>query len=83
MSQPEQLQRLVASIRPTLQETPTTPAQRAQLVYDLVREVYDHVKFDVHGATVDAAERNRIGDVLHHALPPTSRDLRGEAGEDI
>ena len=57
--------------------------QVAQLVYDLVWEVYEHVKFDVHGADVDAAERNRLGDVLNAALPPTSRDLRREAGEDL
>lgn len=78
MSQPQQLEDLVAAVRPALQAAPTTPAQRAQLVYDLVQEVYDHVKFDVHGADVDAAERNRIGHVLNEALPPTSYDLRRE-----
>ena len=83
MSEQRPLAALVASIRPSLQSTPTTPAQRAQFVYDMVQAVYDHVKFDVHGADVDAAERNRLGDVLNAALPPTSRDLRREAGEDL
>ncbi len=40
------------------------------LVPDLVHEVYDHVKFDVYGPTVDAPERDRIGEVLNAALPP-------------
>lgn len=83
MTQPNELIEVVAAVRPALQATPTTPAQRAQLVYDLVWEVYEQVKFDVHGADVDAAERNRLGDVLNAALPPTSRDLRREAGEDL
>ena len=54
MTQPNELIEVVAAVRPALQATPTTPAQRAQLVYDLVLEVYEHVKFDVHGADVDA-----------------------------
>lgn len=78
MIQPNELIEIVAAVRPALQATPTTPAQRAQLVYDLVWEVYEHVKFDVHGADVDAAERNRLGDILNAALPPTSYDLRRE-----
>lgn len=61
---------IVRSIRPALQRANLTEEQRAQLVYDLVHEVYDHVKFDVHGPTVDAPERNRIGEILNAALPP-------------
>ncbi|WP_293787986.1 hypothetical protein [uncultured Aeromicrobium sp.] len=72
MSSPAPLENLVASIRPTLTSVSTTPAERAQLVYDLVREVYDHVKFDVHGADVDTDERSRLGDVLDAALPPVA-----------
>lgn len=83
MTQPNELLDIVATIRPALQSTTTTPAQRAQLVYDLVLEVYEHVKFDLYGTDVDAAERNRLGDVLNAALPPTSRDLRREAGETV
>lgn len=61
---------IVRSIRPALQRANLTDEQRAQLVYDLVDEVYDHVKFDVYGASVDAPERTRIGEVLDAALPP-------------
>ncbi|MCT2224655.1 MULTISPECIES: hypothetical protein [Micrococcales] len=64
------IKEIVRSIRPALQRANLTEAQRAQLVYDLVHEVYDYVKFDVHGADVDAPERSRIGDVLNAALPP-------------
>lgn len=71
-----QLADIVASVRPALNAQLTTEADRAQFVYDLVREVYDHAKFDVHGPTEDAAERSRLGDVLDAALPPTQ--LRGE-----
>ena len=62
---------VVASVRPALQAAETTDEDRAQFAYDLVREVYEHVKFDVYGPDVDAAERNRLGDVLDAALPPT------------
>ncbi|WP_282848701.1 hypothetical protein [Microbacterium oxydans] len=63
---------IVRSIRPALQRANLTEEQRAQLVYDLVHEVYDHVKFDVYGPMVDAPERNRIGEVLNVALPPVT-----------
>lgn len=63
---------IVSAIRPALQRANLAEEQRAQLVYDLVHEVYDHVKFGVYGPTVDAPERNRIGDVLDVALPPVT-----------
>lgn len=61
---------IVRSIRPALQRANLTEEERTQLVYDLVHEVYDYVKFDVYGPTVDAPERTRIGEVLNAALPP-------------
>ncbi|MGO1737247.1 MAG: hypothetical protein ACTHZ9_13140 [Leucobacter sp.] len=59
----------LASIRPALNAQPTTEAERAQFLYDLTREVYDHVKFDLHMPTADTAERTRVGDVVNAALP--------------
>ncbi len=64
-----EIKAIVRSIRPALQRANLDEEQRAQLVYDLVREVYEHVKFDVYGPTVDAPERGRIGEVLNVALP--------------
>jgi hypothetical protein len=64
-----EIKEIVRSIRPALQRANLDEAQRAQLVYELVREVYEHVKFDVYGPTVDAPERGRIGEVLNVALP--------------
>lgn len=54
-----EIKAIVRSIRPALQRANLDEEQRAQLVYDLVREVYEHVKFDVYGPTVDAPERGR------------------------
>lgn len=54
---------------PALKAESTTEGERAQFLYALVHEVYDHVKLDVHGPDVDAHERNRIGAVLAAALP--------------
>lgn len=62
---------VVAAVRPALQAAPTTPAERAQLAYDLLRELYEHVKFDVDGPDVDSEERSRLGEILNAALPPT------------
>lgn len=59
----------LASIRPALNAQPTTEAERAQFLYDLVREVYDHVKFDLHAPSADTAERAQVGDVINAALP--------------
>lgn len=59
----------LASIRPALSAQPTTEAERARFLYDLTREVYDHVKFDLHTPTSDTAERARVGDVVNAALP--------------
>jgi hypothetical protein len=64
-----EIEAIVRSIRPALQRANLDEQQRAQLVYDLVREVYDHVKFDIYGPTVDAPERSRLGDILDAALP--------------
>lgn len=66
----DEIKTIVRSIRPALQRANLTEEQRARFVYDLVHEVYDHVKFDVHGPTVDASERTRIAKVLDVALPP-------------
>lgn len=69
MIRPE-LTAVTRSVRSALQSVETTEEERAQFLYDLVREVYDHVKFDVHGPTVDASERAWIGSVVDAALPP-------------
>ncbi|MGO2933167.1 hypothetical protein [Microbacterium sp.] len=71
MTKPE-LKAVIRSVRPALQSVETTEEDRAQFLYDLVREVYDYVKFDVHGHTVDAPERAWIADVVGAALPPRS-----------
>ena len=65
-----ELQDVIRSVRPALNSSELTPADRAGFLYDLVREVYDHVKFDVYGTDVDASERAWVGDVLDAALPP-------------
>lgn len=65
-----QLTALIRSVRPALKAQPTTEAERAKFVYDLVREVYDHAKFDLHAPTEDTEERARLADVLNAALPP-------------
>lgn len=65
------LEAIIRSIRPALQQANLNEEERAQFVYDLVREVYEFVKFDVYGPTVDADERSRLGEVLDAALPPT------------
>lgn len=64
------LQRVIRSVRPALNGAELNERDRAQFLYELVREVYDHVKHDVHGSATDASERNRIGAVLDKALPP-------------
>ncbi|MFZ2624602.1 MAG: hypothetical protein WAX29_05100 [Propionibacterium sp.] len=61
---------VIASVRPALKAQPTTEAERAQFVYDLVHEVYDHVKFDVHDPEEDTPERTRLAGVLDKAIPP-------------
>lgn len=67
MAHNPQLTAVIASVRPALNAQPTTEAERWRFLYDLVREVYDHTKFDLHDPT---AERTRLADVLHVALPP-------------
>lgn len=52
------LQDVIRSVRPALKSVETTEEERAKFLYDLVHEVYDHVKFDIHGSTVDVAERS-------------------------
>lgn len=69
MTKPE-LTAVIRSVRPALQSVETTDQERAQFLYDLVREVYDHVKFDVYGPTDDTPERAWVGDVVNAALPP-------------
>lgn len=44
-----QLDDVTASIRTTRNSVTTTERERATSVYNVVREVYDSVKFDVHG----------------------------------
>lgn len=68
----DQLAAVIASVRPALNAEPTTEAERAQFLYDLVREVYEHTKFDLHNSTEDTDERTRIADVVDAALPRTS-----------
>ncbi|PKI89862.1 hypothetical protein CW368_11885 [Actinomycetales bacterium SN12] len=63
-----EIKTILRSIRPVLQRANLDEEQRAHLVYDLVHEVYDYVKFDVYGPTVDAPERTRIGEML---TPPS------------
>lgn len=65
-----EIKSLVRQIRPALQRTNLTEDQREQLIYDLVREVYDYVKFDVDGPDADTPERARIGRQLDDLLPP-------------
>lgn len=77
MSHNSQLTAVIASVRPALNSAPTTEEERAQFVYDLVREVYDHVKFDLHAPTEDTDERAQLGNVLDAALPAsTLEELR-------
>ncbi|MBF4629591.1 hypothetical protein [Curtobacterium flaccumfaciens] len=60
---------VVESVRPALQNTPTTEKEREQFVYDLLREVYDYGKFDENGPNADTAERTRLAAVINAALP--------------
>lgn len=69
MSHNAQLSAVISAVRPALNSVPTTEAERAQFVYDLVLGVYEHVKFDVHHPTEDTDERARLGAVLDAALP--------------
>ncbi len=64
-----ELKAAVDSLRPALQSATTTKQERAQFVCDLVREVYDHIKFDLHGPHADTEERARLGELLDAALP--------------
>lgn len=61
---------VIASVRPALKAQPTTEAERAQFVCDLVHEVYDHVKFDVHDPKEDTPGRMWLAGVLDKAMPP-------------
>ena len=70
MAHNPQLATVIRSVRPALNAQPTTEAERSRFLYDLVREVYDHTKFDLHDPTDDTAERTRLADVLDAALPP-------------
>ncbi len=69
--QARQLNAVIRSVRPALNAQPTTEAERSRFLYDLVREVYDHVKFDLHDSTDDTDERARLAGVLDAALPPS------------
>jgi len=69
MTHNSQLAAVIASVRPALNAQPTTEAERSRFLYDLVREVYDHTKFDLHDPTDDTDERSRIADVVNAALP--------------
>lgn len=73
MAHNPQLAVVIATVRPALNAQPTTEAERSRFLYDLVREVYDHTKFDLHDPTDDTDERARIADVLDAALPPVQR----------
>lgn len=66
----ENLESVIRSVRPALNDAQATAQERADFLYELVREVYNHVKFDVHDPTDDTDERMQIGDVLNAALPP-------------
>lgn len=61
---------MIRSVRPALNSVETTEQERAQFIYDLAREVYDHVKFDIHRPTDDIPEREWLGNVVNVALPP-------------
>ncbi|ONI65411.1 hypothetical protein ALI44B_00185 [Leifsonia sp. ALI-44-B] len=67
----KELHDVIRSVRPALIAADVTEGERAQFLYDLVREVHTHVKFDVYGPDIDAPERARIGAVADAALPPT------------
>ena len=73
MAHNDQLAAVIASVRPALNAQPTTEAERAQFLYDLVREVYDHTKFGLHDPADDTDERARLAHVLDTALPSTER----------
>lgn len=73
MTHNTQLAAVIGSVRPALNAQPTTEAERSRFLYDLVREVYDHTKFDLHEPTDDTDERTRIGVVLDAALPVIER----------
>lgn len=65
----EALEAVVKSVRPALQSGETTEQERAAFLYDLTREVYAHVKEDVHHHSEDTPERTRVGAVVDAALP--------------
>jgi len=69
MTHNSHLTSVITSVRPALKAQPTTEAEQAQFLYDLVHEVYDHAKIDLHGPTDDTDERSRIGKVADAALP--------------
>lgn len=69
MTKPE-LTAVIRSVRPALNSVETTEQERAQFIYDLTREVYAHVKYDIHRPTDDTPERERLGKVVDAALPP-------------
>lgn len=66
------LRDVLDSIRPALEQAHTTEADRAQFLYDLIGEVYDYVKYDLHGPTITAPERSRIASIANAALPPAN-----------
>ncbi|MGK9146056.1 hypothetical protein KXS11_00300 [Plantibacter flavus] len=55
------LDALVNTTWPTMKAERPTEAERAQFVYDLLREVLDYVKYDLHGPDSDNPERDRLG----------------------
>lgn len=74
MTTDPKLSALIKSVRHTLNSVETTEAERAEFLYDLVREVYEYIKFDVYGPDADTKERARIAEVLDAALPTPSND---------
>jgi hypothetical protein len=68
MSDP-QLRAVIRSVRPALAAAEATEDQREQFLYDLAREVYDYVKFDVYGPDIDAPELRRFALLVDAALP--------------
>lgn len=79
---PDELAQVVRSVRTALEAAETSERERAQFLYDLVREVYDHVKFDVGFPAAMSVERERLGAITDAALPPYGEFHMGRSGKN-
>lgn len=69
-----EIESVIRSVRPALRAGNLSERDRAAFLYNLIREVHSHVKFDVNDSDTMTPERDRIGKIADLANPANRRD---------